>query len=319
MDYPLEAILKPVAVVIGLIIFIRLFARRAPRTSQTTEIQRAPLPPDQQLGSYFIDALVADGGTASVYTGYDNRNTRVAIKIPHRPQLADREFVETFAREAEIGVDLRHPAIVRVLEAGSYASGGIKKIPYLVMEFLQGEDLRTKLDREKLLDQKAAAQIARSVADALAWAHSHGVVHRDVSPRNVYITNRRAVKVMDFGISTVFSRFDRKRLNRALTLGTPEYLAPERTNDPRSADARSDLYALGCVFYEMLTGQPPYPADSPREILMKHRSAPIPTLHNSIDPTIRTVVQRLLQKKPDDRYQSGGQVAADLADLVPIV
>lgn len=319
MDYPVMAILKPIAVVFGLMVFIRVFARRMP-VEASGEIQRAPLPEDHQLGSYFIDGLIADGGTASVYAAYDTRQNRVAIKIPHCRQLADRDFVETFQREAEIGVDLRHPAIVRVLEAGNYRSGKFKKIPYFVMEYLQGEDLRTRLDREDAIDDKAAAQIARGVADALSWAHQRGVVHRDVSPRNIFLTHQRAVKVMDFGISTVFSRFDRKqRIGRALMLGTPAYLAPERTSDPRSADARADLYALGCIFFEMLAGHPPYVGDSAKEVLTKHRSEPIPKLPSTVDPGIRGIVHRLLQKDPNKRYESGAQVAAALADLLPAV
>lgn len=278
--------------------------------------QRAPLPVRGKLGKYKIGAIIADGGTATVYDGEDDEGHKVAIKIPHADHLASKEFIATFHHEAEVGETLRHPSIVAVLQVGHYKSGSYKQIPYFVMEYLEGQDLRSIIRSKGRLPAQEAARIARSIADALEWAHHRGVNHRDISPRNIFVTSRKTVKVMDFGISTVQSRITHKR-TKALTLGTPEYLAPERIDDPRSADSRSDLYSLGCVFFEMLHGHPPFTATSPIEVLQMHRKEKIPPPHPDLDipPGLWTILTRLLEKDPNKRFQSAAAVTSALADL----
>ena len=185
------------------------------------------------------------------------------------------------------------------------------------MEFLEGQELDSVLKQGPLGAQEAI-KVARGVSDALQWAHARGVVHRDISPRNIFITNRRAVKVMDFGISTVTSKANRQVRARGLAYGTPEYMAPERMVDSRAADERSDLYALGCVLFEMVAGHPPFQGSTPEQVVKAHRQAPIPSLveQGLGTPELDQLLQLLLAKNPKDRLQSANQVTARLADLV---
>lgn len=278
----------------------------------------APLPKDGKLGSYTLGPMLADGGTATVYNGTDEAGNRVAIKIPHRGPLRSKRFVRTFEREAQIGVDLRHPSIVRVFAAGVYRGGpGFARIPYFVMEFLEGQELDAIL-ASGTLSESEAVNVARGVADALQWAHTRGVIHRDISPRNIFVTSKRSVKVMDFGISTVSERGGRKE--RGLAFGTPDYLAPERTREGSGADERSDLYSLGCLLYELLAGRPPFYANSAEITLQNHRRAPIPSLHAKglASEGLDRIVQKLLAKEPVDRFQTAGELTSKLAELVPM-
>lgn len=280
----------------------------------------APLPKEGFLGDYKLGSLVADGGTATVYFGKDPNNAPCAIKIPHRGPLRNRSFVETFQREAQIGVDLRHPSIVRVLAAGNYKAPGFPRIPYFIMEFLEGQELESILEAGRL-EEADAVGVGRAVADALAWAHARGVIHRDISPRNIFITTKRSVKVMDFGISTVSSKGSAGRGKaRGLAYGTPDYMAPERLQDSGLADERSDLYALGCVLYEMLTGVPPYHGSTAEEILKGHLKSPIPTLADKglASPQLDAIITRLMAKKPTARFQTASEVAAKLAELIQL-
>lgn len=290
--------------------------RAAPIEDPDAPPQRAPLPTRNRLGKYSLGDIIADGGTATVYRATDEEGHKVALKIPHADHLKSKEFVTTFHHEASIGETLRHPSIVAVLEVGQYKAGNLKKIPYFVMEYLEGQDLRSIIRSKGRLPAEEAARICRSIADALEWAHHRGVIHRDISPRNIFVTRQKTVKVMDFGISTVQSRITHKR-TKALTLGTPEYLAPERIDDPRSADPRSDLYSLGCVLFEMLHGHPPFVASTPVEVLKMHRKAPVPAPHPDLHlpPGLWPIMLKLLEKDPKNRYQSGGAVTAALADL----
>ena len=282
--------------------------------------EAAPLPKSGKVGEFTLGPMLADGGTATVYSAKDPAGQVVAVKIPHRGPVRFKKFVATFEREAQIGIDLRHPSIVRVLDAGSYPAAGFSKVPYFVMEYLEGQELDSILSTGPLTEKEAIG-VARGVADALSWAHARGVIHRDISPRNIFVTSRKAVKVMDFGISTVTSKAGRNQKARGLQYGTPEYLAPERMQDSGMADERSDLYALGCVLYEMLAGQPPYVADTPEKVVMAHVKAPIPSLAEQglASPALDAVVTRLLAKHPQQRYQSATEVTAKLADLVPFL
>lgn len=279
---------------------------------------RAPLPQRNKLGKYVLGEIIADGGTATVYRATDDEGHTLAIKIPHADLLNSKEFVATFHHEASIGETLRHPSIVAVLEVGQYQAGGYKKIPYFVMEYLDGQDLRSIIRSRGRLPAQEAARITRSIADALDWAHHRGVTHRDISPRNIFVTRQKRVKVMDFGISTVQSRITHKR-TKALSLGTPEYLAPERINDPASADSRSDLYSLGCVLFEMLHGHPPFVGPTAIETLKMHRKTSVPDPHPSLSlpPGLWPILLKLLEKNPEKRFQSAGAVTSALADIAP--
>lgn len=306
-------------VVLGAVVLVwlvkPLFHKKTVQSARTP----APIPDDKTLDKYIIEAEMANGGTATVYRGKDPAGVTVAIKIPHREQINDRDFVATFLREAQIGLELRHPSIVRVLHAGSYREAGFRQIPYFVMEYLEGQELGDLIHKGPL-ESQFAIMVARSVADALQWAHARGVVHRDISPANIFITNKRLVKVMDFGISTVSARFTGKRQSKALNFGTPAYLAPERITNSRG-DARSDIYSLGCVLFEMIAGAPPYVHERPEIVVQMHLKAPVPSLKNETTASVVArpldiVVAKLLAKDPKNRYQTAGEVVSALADLI---
>lgn len=290
-------------------------------TPQRRQSARTPCPYPAVIDGYTVGALIANGGTATVYRGTDPEGNPVAIKIPHAEQVGYKDFVATFLREGEIGLSLRHPSIVKVVHVGSYIDAKIGKIPFFVMEQLEGEEVDAILERERHLDPAFAIMIARSVADALQWAHSRGVIHRDISPMNIFVTNKRLVKVMDFGISTVSKKFSGKKANKALNFGTPSYLAPERILNKSTGDERSDLYALGCVMFEMIVGIPPYDHERPEVICNMHVSAPIPRLAERskflISRDLETFMTKILAKRPEDRYQTAREVVSALVELMP--
>lgn len=264
---------------------------------------------------------VGVGGNATVYRALSENRETVAIKVPHLETMKVKGFKKTFEAEAAAGVDLVHPSIVKVYGTGEFRDPSGLDIPFFVMENLEGEDLRHILKREGTLKPQEAAQVARVVADTLGWAHHRGVIHRDISPQNIFRTKDRRIKVMDFGIATAFKRGDRKgKGGGALNFGTPAYLAPERTSRTDS-DPRSDLYSLGCVLYEMVTGQPPFTAETPRAVLLLHRRAPVvpPSKKADVPKALEDIIMKLLEKNPDDRFQDAGAVTAALADLIPAV
>jgi serine/threonine-protein kinase len=309
---------KLLAITGSLIVFIRLFARKMPVDPNV--VTPAHLPSDRKLGEYLVLETIGIGGNATVYRAKAPTGETVAIKVPHLETLRQRGFRATFDAEAQVGLNLVHPSIVKVTATGEFVDNQKRKVPFFVMENLEGEDLNHRLREVGRLDPKEAAQIARVAADALAWAHHRGIQHRDISPKNIFITKTRQIKIMDFGISTIFKRGDRAGSSGAVNVGTPQYLAPERTSRTDS-DARSDLYSLGCVLYEMLTGKPPFEAESPRALLMLHRKQSVipPSKRVEVPRQLEEIVMKLLEKDPDKRYQDAGQVTAALADLLPVV
>lgn len=300
-----------------LIAFIR-YNRKMP--ADPNGVTPAHLPSDRKLGDYRVLETIGIGGNATVYKAKSASGEVVAVKVPHLETLRQKEFRATFEREAQVGVNLLHPSIVKTIGTGEFIDQAKRKVPFFVMEFLEGEDLSQRLRNVGRLDPREAAQIARMVADALSWAHHRGIQHRDISPKNIFLTKTRQVKVMDFGISTVFKRGDKVgKAGGALNFGTPQYLAPERTSR-LDTDSRSDLYSLGCVLYEMLTGKPPFEAESPKAVLMLHRKQAVipPSTKVDIPKPLEEIVMKLLEKDPEKRYQEASQVTAALADLLPV-
>lgn len=276
----------------------------------------APLPPERKLAGFEIGEILGDGGTATVYAARGPDRAEAALKIPHRGLLRDLEFVVAFRREAELGTSLRHPSIVRAYLAGAYRLPDALEVPFFAMERLRGRDLRSWLHEEGRLEPGLALAVARAIADALDWAHHRGVVHRDISPANIFLTCQKAVKVMDFGISAVCH--ERRRGGGGPGWGTPAYLAPERLRDRHLADPRMDLYSLGCVLYEMLAGRPPFQGDPPDQVLRQHLEAPVPALPVEVlvPWRVHRLLARLLEKDPQRRCASAREVLAELAEVL---
>jgi eukaryotic-like serine/threonine-protein kinase len=258
---------------------------------------------------YEVQGRIGVGGMAEVWRGYDRtRNRTVAIKTL-LPQFArDTSFVNRFRREAQAAARLNHPGIVSV-----YDSGTDGETPYIVMQFIEGRTLADYLASGKTIPPMKAAQVAKEIAEALAAAHAEGVIHRDIKPANVMVTRGGKVLVMDFGIARLISGPETAPQTSAV-LGTASYLSPEQAQG-QSVDARTDIYALGVVLYEMLTGRPPFTGESPMAIAYKQVNATpeAPSSVNSdVPPELDAVVMRALSKNPANRYQTGQEFADDL-------
>jgi len=258
---------------------------------------------------YEVQGRIGVGGMAEVWRGYDRTlNRTVAIKTL-LPQFArDASFVDRFRREAQAAARLNHPGIVSV-----YDSGTDGETPYIVMQFIEGRTLADYLASGKTIPPMKATQVAKEIAEALAAAHAEGVIHRDIKPANVMVTRDGKVLVMDFGIARLISGPETAPQTSAV-LGTASYLSPEQAQG-HSVDARSDIYALGVVLYEMLTGRPPFTGDSPMAIAYKQVNA-TPEAPSSVNPDVPpqldAVVMRALSKNPANRYQTGKEFADDL-------
>ena len=227
---------------------------------------------DGQLisGRYRLQAVLGRGGMATVWRGVDERlGRRVAVKLLDGADTADPAMLQRFDREARTAGGLTHPNIVAVYDVGSDNGA-----PYLVMELIDGTTLATLLVRGPLpIDQ--AVDVARQICDALAVAHAQGVVHRDIKPANILITTTGTVKVCDFGIARLTHQQQTDLTAPHTAIGTSAYMAPEQASGG-AVDGRTDLYALGCVLYAMLTGQPPFTGDNPLTVMWQHQQQPAP-------------------------------------------
>ena len=268
---------------------------------------------------YRVEREIGSGGMATVYLASDLRHDReVAIKVLH-PDLGAALGAERFLAEIKTTARLQHPHILPLLDSGEV--GGLL---FYVMPFVAGETLRARLHRERQLPIDDAVRISSEVADALAYAHGHGVVHRDVKPENILLQDGHAL-VADFGIALAVQQAGGPRMTQTgLSLGTPQYMSPEQAMGERQVDGRADLYALGAVTYEMLTGEPPFTGATMQAILAKVMSAEPerPTLvRKSIPPRVEAAVLRALNKLPADRFATAAEFSAALAgrgtDLAP--
>jgi hypothetical protein len=248
------------------------------------------------FGPYRLLEQLGKGGMASVVRA-ERDGEPCALKRPLSGFLDDPEFLERFLREAEIGRTLHHPNIIRIFERGD-----VDGVPYFTMELVEGETLQARIRRDGPLRPREAAKLVVQVAEALDYAHLKGVVHRDLKPSNIMILADGTVKVMDYGIARA-RRFEGLTVTGAF-LGTPDYVAPE-TAEGKPTDARSDLYSLGIVFYEILTGKKPFVGETPFATLRKHCTEP-PTPPSLLSPEVpkeaEAIILKLLCKNPDDRY-----------------
>jgi eukaryotic-like serine/threonine-protein kinase len=265
---------------------------------------------DALAGRYAIERELAHGGMATVYVGRDlKHDRRVAIKVL-RDDLAAAVGAERFLEEIRVTASLQHPHILPLFDSGS-ADG----LLWYVMPFVEGETLRARLARERRLPVDVAVQLAREMADALEHAHRHGVVHRDVKPENVLLQGGHAV-VADFGIALALEHAGGDRLTRTgISIGTPQYMAPEQASGERAIDARADVYALGAVLHEMLAGESPFSASSRAAVLWRVRNEPATALAThrlDVAPFLDAAVGRAMSKQPADRFPSAAAFAAAL-------
>ena len=261
---------------------------------------------------YRVERELGSGGMATVYLAHDVRHGRdVAIKVLH-PDLGAALGGERFLAEIRTTARLQHPHILPLLDSG--AADGLL---YYVMPYVPGETLRTRLERERQLPLDDVARIAREVADALGAAHALGIVHRDIKPENILLQGGHAL-VADFGIALAVQQAGGQRMTQTgLSLGTPQYMSPEQAMGERTIDARSDVYALGAVTYEMLAGEPPFTGATVQAIVAKLLTdvpRPLTELRRSVPPNVAAAVARALEKLPADRFESSASFARALAD-----
>ncbi len=263
---------------------------------------------------YELGETLGYGGMSEVHHGHDVRLGReVAIKILRADLARDPQFLERFRREAQNAAALNHPAIVAVYDTGE-ANAEFGPLPYIVMEYVEGRTLRDIVKTEGPMSQKRAMEVMADVCAALDFSHRHGIVHRDVKPANVMITKNGAVKVMDFGIARAMHDGQSAMTQTAAVIGTAQYLSPEQARG-ESVDARSDVYAAGCVLYELITGEPPFTGDSPVAVAYQHvREDPSPpsSVNPAVAPELDAVVLKALAKGPANRYQSAAEMRSDL-------
>ena|SRR5436190_3614993 len=257
--------------------------------------------PGQTLDQYELNDIIARSGMATVFRARDLENGRtVALKVPHLEYESDLVFHERFLREEQIGQRLDHPAIIKVLQPRE------KSRVYLAMEYVEGELLSDRLARESPLPIATAVDIGKQIADALVYLHEQNVVHRDLKPANIMIQPGGRVKLIDFGIAldTTLRKMTWARMSQ--TMGTPDYMAPEQIKGLRG-DARSDVYSLGAMLYEMLTGKVPFAGENVYATMRsKLHDDPIPPrrLRYEISPQLEEILLRALERNPSDRFES---------------
>lgn len=267
------------------------------------------LQPGDSLDRFSIVEAIGHGAFSDVYLAQEAGGRRVVIKVPHDALMGDVGAFDRFRREMEIDGKLDHPGIQH-----SYDLGEDRSRPYLVLEYIDGITLREVLRNEHKLPAPRAVDVALQLSAAMASAHELGIAHRDLKPENVLVTPEGRVVVTDFGIALMTGA--RRLTWRWLTstMGTPDYMAPEQVEGKRG-DARTDVYALGIILFEMLMGRVPWEGDNPLVVMAQHVNAPLPSLRAS-DPMIpeplEAIVTKCLRKDPDERYTNAGELHADL-------
>ncbi len=265
---------------------------------------------------YGIEREIGAGGMATVYLARDiKHNRKVALKLL-RPELGALLGTERFLSEINVTANLQHPHLLPLFDSGE--AGGLL---FYVMPFVEGESLRARLEREQQLPVEDAVRIAREVADALGYAHAHGVVHRDIKPENILLSGGHAL-VTDFGIAAAIDVAGGSRLTETgIAMGTPRYMSPEQALGQRTVDGRADIYALGCVLYEMLAGEPPFSGPTPQSVVARvltEKPQSLRIRRESVPEHVDATIAQALAKLPADRFSNASEFTAALTGARPI-
>ena len=265
--------------------------------------------PGDQLDHFAIDAIVATSGMATVFRAHDlNTGAQVAIKVPHPEIESDPALFDRFQREEVIGTKIDHLGVMKV-----FANPDRSQV-YMVMEWIDGRLLRQILNEEKKLPIERAVKLTVRICEALEHIHANGVVHRDLKPENIMVDAEDNIKLIDFGIAANAGSRRLTFANFSRNMGTPDYISPEQVRSKRG-DARSDVYSLGVMLYEMLTGQVPFSGPNPFAVMNDRLlNAPPPprTLEPSISPQLQEILYRALEREPKNRYHNAREFAHDL-------
>jgi serine/threonine-protein kinase len=283
-------------------------------------------PGDVLAGKYRVDRILGEGGMGVVVAAHHIQlDERVAIKFLVRGAMTNAEAVARFDREARAAVKIKSEHVARVIDVGRLESGA----PYMVMEYLEGGDLAAWLSARGPLQLDQAVEFILQACEALAEAHVLGIIHRDLKPANLFCVRRSdgqlTIKVLDFGISKLTAPDVAGGSNPSLTrtsatMGTPIYMSPEQVRSSRSVDARTDIWALGVILYELLAGRPPFHADSMMELAVKIATEPLPrlsTLRADVPPGLEAVIGRCTEKDPNRRFSHVGELALALVPFAP--
>ena len=262
-----------------------------------------------QLDHYQLQSLVSSSVRADVFRAIDTRaHKQVAIKIPHLEIDGDPTLYDRFYREEEIETKLDHPGVMKIFPNPHRSQ------VYIVMEWLEGRLLRQILKEEKRLPTDRASKLTVRICDALEYIHGHGVVLRDLNPESIMVDSEDNIKLFDFGFAALVGARRLTFANLSASLGTPDYISPEQVQG-RHGDARSDIYSLGAILYEMLTGTVPFPGTNPFEVMNDrlHKYPIPPTKRNpAITPQMQEIIYRALEREPKNRYSSAREFAHDL-------
>lgn len=285
--------------------------RNVPEHHEPVETSGVPFQPGHLLdGRFLITEVLSRSGMATIFKAEDKQNggQTVAVKVPHLEYESDPSFFSRFQREERIGLELNHPYVLRFIPVAN------KSRPYLVTEYLKGCTLEHLLKAMRPLPEKDALKIASLICDALQHLHDHGVIHRDLKPQNVMICCDATIRIMDFGIARDSLSRRITHIGNSSSMGTPDYMAPEQVKGKR-ADKRTDIYNLGALLYEMMTGQVPF-QDENQWAALNARVTGDPTAPRKLNPELSAqaeeIVLRALQRDPADRYPSAAAMKAEL-------
>ncbi|KAA3664825.1 MAG: hypothetical protein DWQ04_03725 [Chloroflexi bacterium] len=265
------------------------------------------------VGSYTIEDKLGQGGMATVYKAYHDRLDRhVAIKVMHAVFKDNDQFLRRFSREAKVVANLEHAHIVPVYDFADHDG-----YPYLVMRFIDGETLKDRLD-SGTLGRTEILRIAQALAEALDYAHTHGVLHRDIKPSNILLTQGGGVYITDFGLARI-AQAGESTLSQGMIMGTPQYISPEQAKGNVELDGRADVYSFGIMLYEMVAGRVPFQSDTSYSIIHSQIFEPPPlpsTLNDKITPAVEEVLLKVLSKEPDDRHETAGELVNAFSDAL---